>query len=98
MILFGLSVPSVEGLGFSSFGKANTDPPEPPKPTAPPGKIFYIMGQAAFYTDITRHHNHTTRNESYCSPVGATRNLKKEILTASVGFFGNKLSKKYKKY
>lgn len=71
MILFGLSVPSVEGLGFSSFGKASTDPPEPPKPTAPPGKIFYIMGQAAFYTDITRH-NHTTRNEGYRSSDGVT--------------------------
>lgn len=72
MILFGLSVPSVEGLGFSSFGKANTDPPEPPKPTAPPGKIFYIMGQAAFNTDITEHY-HTVRNES--SPGGATKNI-----------------------
>ncbi|XP_026325649.1 uncharacterized protein LOC113234521 isoform X2 [Hyposmocoma kahamanoa] len=64
MILFGLSVPSVEGLGFSSFGKANTDPPEPPKPTAPPAPPCSRQAQCAGISGtscVRTHYDATTR-------------------------------------
>ncbi|XP_049884400.1 uncharacterized protein LOC126379615 isoform X2 [Pectinophora gossypiella] len=65
IILAGwLSAQRVHGLGFSSFGKANTETPKPAEPTAPPARQCQRQAECAGISGtscVRTHYDATTR-------------------------------------